>query len=101
MPSRSSLLQNGKTADSGVQLKIARPRVPSNLLLASLAPVAGWLILKALLSPSLALPALYTSLGFSIIAFISVVWLTPRLGPTFVRAGLKGKDLLKNRDEVV
>jgi len=100
MPPKSSPLQNGKV-DGQFQLKIARPRIPSTFLLVSLAPVASWLILRALLSSSVALPALYISLAFSIIAAVSVIWLTPRLGRAFVLAGLKGKDLLKDRDEVV
>jgi UDP-N-acetylglucosamine--dolichyl-phosphate N-acetylglucosaminephosphotransferase len=40
-------------------------------------------------------PQLYASLAFSVIAFVSTLVLIPRFGPAFVKAGLKGRDLLK------
>jgi len=100
MPTRSSMMQNGTTL-AQQQMKVARPRRPSSLLLASLIPPACWLVFRSLISPSVALPSLHTALAFSIVAAISVAWLIPRLGRAFVGAGLKGKDLLKDRDEVV
>ncbi len=41
------------------------------------------------------LPALYTCFGFSIFAFLATLYLVPTLGPTFVKANLKRKDLIK------
>jgi hypothetical protein len=40
-------------------------------------------------------PQIYASLAFSVIAFVSTLVLIPRFGPAFVKAGLKGRDLLK------
>jgi UDP-N-acetylglucosamine--dolichyl-phosphate N-acetylglucosaminephosphotransferase len=82
-------------------MDIATPRRLSTGVLLSPLPVALYLILRPLVFSSSPFPALYTSLGFAIIAAVSVAWLIPLLGPAFVRVGLKGKDLLKNRDEVV
>lgn len=47
------------------------------------------------MEPVPALPALFTSFGLSIVAFLSTLYLTPALGPLFVKAGLKGKDKAK------
>ncbi|KAF8349304.1 N-acetylglucosaminephosphotransferase [Amanita rubescens] len=72
-----------------------RPRPLPSALLFGLVPVAAWLVVRPLLDPIPALPALYTSLGFSLFAFLATLYLVPALGPTFVNANLKGKDLLK------
>lgn len=71
------------------------PRPLSPVLLFGLVPVATWFVVRPLLDPAPPLPALYTSVGFSIFAFISTLYLVPALGPTFVKANLKGRDLLK------
>jgi UDP-N-acetylglucosamine--dolichyl-phosphate N-acetylglucosaminephosphotransferase len=72
-----------------------RPRPLPLILLFGLVPVATWFVVRPLLNPAPPLPALYTSVGFSITAFISTIYLVPALGPTFVKANLKGRDLLK------
>ncbi|KAG5638249.1 hypothetical protein H0H81_001018 [Sphagnurus paluster] len=64
------------------------------LLLLGLLPIAAWFVVRPLLDP-VPLPALYTSVGFSIFAFLATIYLIPALGPAFVKAGLKGADLLK------
>ena len=74
----------------------ARP-LPSVLLFAFV-PVAAWLLLRPLLDPLPPLPALHASLGLSIFALLGTLYLVPALGPTFVRANLKGRDLLKTYD---
>ncbi|KAG5352915.1 hypothetical protein C0989_012152 [Termitomyces sp. Mn162] len=71
------------------------PRPLPRVLLLGLVPVAVWFILRPLLDPVPSLPALYTSVGFSIFAFLATIYLIPALGPSFVKAGLKGGDLLK------
>lgn len=63
--------------------------------LATLVPCAAWFIFRPLMEPVPALPALFTSFGLSIIAFLSTLYLTPALGPLFIKAGLKGKDKAK------
>ncbi|WVW81776.1 hypothetical protein I302_103773 [Kwoniella bestiolae CBS 10118] len=40
-------------------------------------------------------PALQASIGFSLLAFVGVVWLVPKVSEAFVSKGLKGRDLLK------
>ena len=73
-----------------------KPRPLSGFyLLGVLVPVAFWFILRPFLDPVPSVPALYTSLGFSILAFVTTLYLVPALGPTFVQANLKGRDLLK------
>ncbi|KII86898.1 hypothetical protein PLICRDRAFT_43579 [Plicaturopsis crispa FD-325 SS-3] len=71
------------------------PRPLPPIILLSLLPVAAWFVVRPLLSPGLSLPALCTSFGFSIFAFVAALYLVPALGPTFVRANFKGRDLLK------
>ncbi|KIJ17707.1 hypothetical protein PAXINDRAFT_167688 [Paxillus involutus ATCC 200175] len=66
-----------------------------NVLLTCLVPVASWFVIRPLLDPSPPLPALFASVGFSIFAFLAALYLIPALGPTFVKANLKGRDLLK------
>ncbi|KIJ26672.1 hypothetical protein M422DRAFT_191892 [Sphaerobolus stellatus SS14] len=70
------------------------PRPLPVIPLLALTPVAGWLILRPLVT-SVPLAALGASLGFSLLAFISSIYLVPALGPSFIKAGLKGRDLLK------
>lgn len=71
------------------------PRPLSPVLLFGLVPVAAWFIARPFLDPVPALPALHASFGFSIFAFLSTLYLVPTLGPIFVKANLKGRDLLK------
>lgn len=73
-----------------------RPRIlPSNLGLSASVVLIAWLAFRPFIEPVPALPTLLTSLGFSILAFISTLYLVPALGPSFVKAGLKGKDRAK------
>jgi len=73
-----------------------KPRpLPGFFLLGVLVPTAAWFILRPFLDPVPPVPALYTSLGFSILAFVTTLYLVPALGPRFVQANLKGRDLLK------
>lgn len=73
-----------------------KPRpLPTVLLISLVVPVASWFIVRPLLEPVPPLPALYTSFGFSLIALLATLYLVPALGPTFIKANLKGKDLLK------
>lgn len=71
------------------------PRPLSPVLLFGLVPIAAWFIIRPLLEPIPSIPALYSSFGFSIFAFLATIYLVPALGPTFVKANLKGNDLLK------
>jgi len=66
-----------------------------NVLLVSLIPIASWFVIRPLLDPPPPLPALLSSVGFSIFAFLAALYLIPALGPSFVNKGLKGRDLLK------
>lgn len=70
-------------------------KLPSNLGLSTLAVLIAWLAFRPFIDPMPALPTLLTSLGFSVTAFISTLYLVPALGPSFVKAGLKGKDRAK------
>ena len=72
-----------------------RQRSVPLVLLFGLVPVATWFIVRPLLDPVPPLGTLYTSVGFSIFAFLATLYLVPALGPTFVKANLKGIDLLK------
>ncbi|KAH9969901.1 N-acetylglucosaminephosphotransferase [Russula dissimulans] len=72
-------------------------RFPS-ILLSSLIPVAAWFVVRPLVDPVPPLPALYVSFGFSVFALLATIYLVPALGPTFVKADLKGRDLLKVYD---
>jgi hypothetical protein len=69
-------------------------RLPS-VLLFSLVPVAAWFVVRPLVDPVPPLPALYVSFGLSIFALLATIYLVPALGPVFVKANLKGRDLLK------
>lgn len=71
------------------------PRRLPSLLLFALAPLPAWFVLRPLVEPVPPLPALYVSVGFSIFALLATIYLVPALGPTFVKANLKGRDLLK------
>lgn len=72
------------------------PRPLPKVLLGSLVPIAVWFVIRPLLDPVPPLPALYTSVGFSIFALLATLYLVPALGPTFIKASLSGKDLLKS-----
>jgi UDP-N-acetylglucosamine--dolichyl-phosphate N-acetylglucosaminephosphotransferase len=71
------------------------PRPLSSVLFFGLVPVALWFIVSPFLKPAPSIPALYSSFGFSIFAFLATLYLVPALGPTFIKANLKGRDLLK------
>src|SRR5882672_6739647 len=71
------------------------PRPLPTILLGSVIPVAAWFVLRPLLDPVPPLPSLYTSVGFSLFALLATLYLVPALGPTFISANLKGRDLLK------
>jgi UDP-N-acetylglucosamine--dolichyl-phosphate N-acetylglucosaminephosphotransferase len=71
------------------------PRNVPKLFILSLLPVAGWFVLRPLLDPVPPLPALHASVGFALFAFSAALYLVPALGPTFIKANLKGRDLLK------
>ncbi|KAF9021083.1 N-acetylglucosaminephosphotransferase [Hymenopellis radicata] len=71
------------------------PRPLPAVLFLGLVPIGAWFIVRPLLDPIPLIPALYTSLGFSIFAFLSTIYLVPSLGSTFVKANFKGRDLLK------
>ncbi|KAG9315929.1 isocitrate lyase family-domain-containing protein [Chiua virens] len=71
------------------------PRPLPNVLLISLVPVAAWFVIRPLLDPPPPLPILFASVGFSFFAFLAALYLIPVLGPRFIQANLKGKDLLK------
>ena len=75
-----------------------RPRPLPSILLFSLIPIASWFLVRPLLDPFPAIPALYSSIGFSIFAFLATIYLVPALGPAFIKAKLGGVDLLKVYD---
>ncbi len=71
-----------------------KPRpLPGPLGLAVLVPTAAWFILRPFIDPVPALPTLFTSVGFSIVSFLAALYLIPALGQSFIKAGLKGKDM--------
>lgn len=76
---------------------LAQRPIPTVLFL-SLVPVGAWLLVRPLLDPLPPLPAFHAALGFSVFAFLATAYLVPILGPTFVKANLKGRDLLKTYD---
>ncbi|KAI0916780.1 hypothetical protein AcW1_007859 [Taiwanofungus camphoratus] len=78
-----------------------RPRPLPQVFLLTCLPISIWFILRPLLEPAPLLPALYASLGFSLLALLGTLYLVPLLGPTFVRANLKGRDLLKTYDTAI
>ncbi|KAF8650144.1 hypothetical protein AX16_005379 [Volvariella volvacea WC 439] len=71
------------------------PRPLSAALLLGLIPVGCWFIFRPFLDPAPQLPTLFISFGFSIFALLATLYLVPALGPTFVKANLYGRDLLK------
>lgn len=78
--------------------KAVHPRPLPRVLTFGLVPVASWFIARPLLDPAPPIPALYTCLGFSLFALLATLHLIPALGPTFLKANLYGKDLLKVYD---
>ncbi|KAH6908028.1 UDP-N-acetylglucosamine-dolichyl [Coprinopsis sp. MPI-PUGE-AT-0042] len=72
-----------------------QPRPLPNVLLFGLVPVASWFVIRPLIDPVPQVPALYTSIGFSLFAFLVCLYLIPALGPIFIKANLRGRDLLK------
>ena len=79
-------------------MPVLRPRPLPPVLLLSLVPIASWFLVRPLLDPFPAIPALYSSIGFSIFAFLATIYLVPALGPAFLKAKLGGVDLLKVYD---
>lgn len=75
--------------------KAVAPRPLPKVLLFGLVPVASWFVVRPLLDPAPQVPALYTSFGFSLFALLATLHLVPALGPTFIKANLHGRDLLK------
>ncbi|EIM81664.1 N-acetylglucosaminephosphotransferase [Stereum hirsutum FP-91666 SS1] len=71
------------------------PRQLSSVLLLSLVPVASWFFIRPFIEPFPSVPALYISIGLSIFALLATLYLVPALGPTFINANLRGRDLLK------
>jgi UDP-N-acetylglucosamine--dolichyl-phosphate N-acetylglucosaminephosphotransferase len=77
------------------------PRPLAPLLFFGLVPVALWFVIRPLLDPLPAIPALYSCFGLSIFAFLATLYLVPTLGPIFIQANLKGRDLLKSyKDDI-
>lgn len=74
------------------------PRPLPKVILLGVLPVATWFMIRPLLEPVPTIPALYTSVGLSLFAFIATLYLVPALGPTFIQAHLYGRDLLKIYD---
>jgi hypothetical protein len=85
-----NILMAGTTGNAALS-----PRPLPTILLGSIIPVATWFVLRPLLDPVPPLPSLYTSVGFSLFALLATLYLVPALGPTFISANLKGRDLLK------
>ncbi|KAJ7784659.1 N-acetylglucosaminephosphotransferase [Mycena metata] len=73
-----------------------QPRPLPSVILFSLVPIAAWFVVRPFIEPIPPLPALYTSFGFSIFALIATLYIIPAVGPSFIKANLKGVDLLKN-----
>jgi len=71
------------------------PRPLPPVLLFGLVPVGAWFIVRPFIEPIPPLPALYTSLGFSVFALLATLYIIPAVGPAFIKANLKGIDLLK------
>lgn len=80
------------------QEQAIRPRPLPQALLFALVPTAVWFLTRPLIEPAPALPALHAAFGLSILAFLGSLYLVPALGPTFIHANLKGRDLLKTYD---
>lgn len=76
---------------------LAQRPLPTALTV-TLIVVASWFLVRPLLDPVPSSPGLYASVGFSLFALFGTLYLVPALGPTFVRANLKGRDLLKTYD---
>ena len=82
-------------------MPVLRPRPLPPALLFCLVPIASWRLVRPLLEPFPAIPALYASIDFSLFAFLATVYLVPALGPAFVKAELGGVDLLKVYDNAI
>lgn len=82
-----------------VRMSLGPRKLPSKLVLAILLQIAAWFIVRPLLDPAPALPSLFTSVGFSFVAFLATLYIIPLLEPTFLKAGLKGKDRAKVYDD--
>lgn len=80
----------------GKHLMAIGPRPLAPLLFFGLVPIALWFIIRPLLDPLPAIPALYSCFGLSTLAFLATLYLVPTLGPIFMKANLKGRDLLKS-----
>ncbi|KAF7299059.1 UDP-N-acetylglucosamine--dolichyl-phosphate N-acetylglucosaminephosphotransferase [Mycena indigotica] len=69
--------------------------LPSTPLLVGLLAIATWFVVRPFVDPFPPLPTLYTSVGFSLYALLATLYVIPAVGPAFIRANLKGVDLLK------
>lgn len=74
------------------------PRPLPTVLCVTLAIIGSWFLVRALLIPAPPSPGLYASVGLSLFALLGTLYLVPALGPSFIRANLKGRDLLKTYD---
>ena len=82
-------------------MTIVEPReIPFWKLGAALLPIIAVVGLPATLHPVHYDP-IYTSVVCSTIAFAITIYIIPKLGPSFVKAGLKGRDLLKKSTDDV
>ncbi|KAJ7069862.1 UDP-N-acetylglucosamine-dolichyl [Mycena amicta] len=69
--------------------------LPSTPLLVGLLASATWFVVRPFVEPFPPLPTLYTSVGFSLYALLATLYVIPAVAPAFIRANLKGVDLLK------
>lgn len=69
-------------------------------LLSVLIPLAASLAWQPFVN-DVKFPQVYASLAISVLAFLVTIIIIPRFGPSFVRIGLKGRDLLKTSSDDV
>jgi len=74
---------------------MVEPRRLPTILFLGIVPVASWFVVRPLIDPVPPVPAIYTSIGFSLFAFLITIHVIPALKETFIKANLKGRDLLK------
>jgi UDP-N-acetylglucosamine--dolichyl-phosphate N-acetylglucosaminephosphotransferase len=76
-------------------------RARESTIVLVVAPLSLALIVFPIVKEDVPLGPLYASLGFSLLAFASTMYLIPAVGPLFIQRNLKGRDLLKsNRQEM-
>ncbi|KAF7314212.1 UDP-N-acetylglucosamine--dolichyl-phosphate N-acetylglucosaminephosphotransferase [Mycena kentingensis (nom. inval.)] len=69
--------------------------LPSPAVLVALVATATWFVVRPFVDPFPPLPTLYTAVGFSLYALLATLYIIPAVGPAFIKANLKGVDLLK------